>query len=1055
MSALLFVAVLGSFTTLQWVSDGSSFFELPDSVWVAPGTAVALVGEDTLTASVTSRGSRVGLELSAAPDSGSLVLISFDRLPLSVRSSSSVALQTADGASSLPVEHDLPSWDGGMQSGPPGLYISGQKRLGLSVGEGGGLDQGLRLSMQGYIAPGVQVTGELTDQNLPLGSGSSELLSELDRVTLGVIGQGYSARLGDMDWKREGPALLSWDREVSGIEAGLDRDDAYSVEGGYAISGDRSGNVVLYTSEGVQGPYELVSKGGIAPGSERIYLDGEPLTRGVTADYTIDYSAGLLTFTPSRLIRRDQRVEACFARETDGYRRELITTGAVYALSDALVIGVAGLSESDDLSNPIGFSLGDEELQALENAGGEQDSAYVYGGEYVGEGEGSYEQDSLSHFVYAGPGLGSWRVHFSRPPEGEGDYVYDSSIGGYSWVGEGEGTHLPRRYLALPERHRTGGLTVDLGTGVLSVDAEAAFSNRTANLVTEDQTTRSGACVRARALLTPFEADGPSFGVSLRTGTDGFRPPGRLEADSSLASWSLPPGYSASAGSDEIGVLSVSAAGATLSTGVRLLGAGGGGRLERSRGMAELRPTGDVRIGVNCTWTRRVDTEQLRPGSRLLGGLSGSLRAGALEPRLLLGLQRDAWSDSLSGYMSSFGAGLGASIGRIEGDILLTLELDKRSGDLFTRPARTLRGVLELSGPGLTGGSVSARVEHSESMYEEGGSVSADAIALRGSTSSEWGWAHAIYNGSGVIAREVEVRYRYVGEGEGDYSYDEDTGTYYPDPDGDYEKYYTSGEEGELSLEADLSASASIRITTSSGIDVSGRLSNSSSGDRLRALLLLDAILDSRDASTERDLTVSPWVSWSDGLLRRVSARASVWNERTTFSGSGARTRDGWRLGGGPRLRPAEALRVECELEVWREREDFYEARDTRGVRVEVDPTLLAGQTLEVGTGLALEWRDEVNSGLGETMYEIRPHFTWRGGGWNTTAWTRVSYIPGSGDLPPWFFDLLDRGISLRTYARIGRSLGHGLDLSTYYSGRRLSGSDWVHSGGVLGTLSF
>ena len=59
------------------------------------------------------------------------------------------------------------------------------------------------------------------------------------------------------------------------------------------------------------------------------------------------------------------------------------------------------------------------------------------------------------------------------------------------------------------------------------------------------------------------------------------------------------------------------------------------------------------------------------------------------------------------------------------------------------------------------------------------------------------------------------------------------------------------------------------------------------------------------------------------------------------------------------------------------------------------------------------------------------------------------------GDLPPWFFDMVDRGLSLRSYARVGRSLGQGLELSIYYTGRRLAGAEWIHAGGVLGTLSF
>ena len=53
--------------------------------------------------------------------------------------------------------------------------------------------------------------------------------------------------------------------------------------------------------ESVQGPYLLTGANGenhllIIAGSERVYLDGELMTRGDVNDYTIDYSSGEVTF---------------------------------------------------------------------------------------------------------------------------------------------------------------------------------------------------------------------------------------------------------------------------------------------------------------------------------------------------------------------------------------------------------------------------------------------------------------------------------------------------------------------------------------------------------------------------------------------------------------------------------------------------------------------------------------------------------------------------------------------------------------------------------------
>ncbi|MBN1433186.1 hypothetical protein JW921_00385 [Candidatus Fermentibacterales bacterium] len=1046
----LLVPLLLGFS-LEWPSDGSGFCSLPDSIWVVPGTAMAVIGEDTVGVLVEARGSRLGLVLPEAAENGTLVTFVFDRAPLSVASFRRLDLRPLE---TEPVDLDsiLPLGFSGSEQGPPGLYISGQKRLGISLGDDGGLDQALRLSISGNLAPDVRVSGELTDENLPLGSGSSELLSELDRVSLGLYGPDYHARLGDMDWSRDGPAPLSWDREVSGIEAGLET-GAMGLSGGYAIAGDRTGSAVFHTSEGVQGPYDLVPSGGIAPGSEIVYLDGALLSRGVTRDYTMDYSAGAITFTPARLIRREQRVEAYFARQTDGYRRDLFTGDVCWNAGEGLRIGAAGLSESDDTGDPIGFSLDEEALQALEAAGGESDSAYVFGGELVGDGEGSYDLDSLGHFLYVGPGNGSWRVFFSRPPEAPGDYVYDSFTGGYSWAGEEQGTHLPRRYLALPESHEAAAFLLGLDAGALNLETEAAVSRRSDNILASDITTRSGTCVRSSARLTPFGDSGPVVSAVLQIGTDGFRSPGRLEADSSLASWALPAGYSSA---DDIAEAAIVSRFLTGSAGWRSLSSGG--RLSRARTSLELSP-GPAGLRLLGSINERSETMSMAAGSRTRGAAAVDYCLGRLTPRASFTLQRDAWADSLEGYVSVAGVGLSSSSGRgLAGDLSIELETDGRSGDGQPRPERTLRAAMEASASAQGVGAGSASFEHSESFYPGGGSVSADAISVRCSTSGSLGWAQMIYSGSGVLAREIEVRYRYVGEGEGDYSYDEGTGTWYPDPDGDYEKYYASGEEGDLVVQASLDLNLSANLSSSSGVDAGIGLANSGDSGRLRTLLLLDALRNRESGTASRSVSLSPWVQWNEGLLRRLGGRAEIWFETAAYAGAGRRYRQGWRLEVGPVARPAPTLRLEASAAVSRETEDFYEPRDLRGVRLELDPSYLPDGSLELGSLLGWETRRDDGLDLAADMYELMPHGLLRGGGWSFNGQFGLSYIvsgTGSNDLPAWFFDLADAGLSLRPYLRVGRRMGSGLEISAFYSGRQLAGSDWTHNGGLTGTLSF
>ena len=87
--------------------------------------------------------------------------------------------------------------------------------------------------------------------------------------------------------------------------------------------------------EGNQGPYKLVGNGGqrfliILAGTERIYLDGQLLVRGLDGDYIIDYNLAELTFTTRRLITRDSRITAEYEFSDQRYLRTLATGGVRY-----------------------------------------------------------------------------------------------------------------------------------------------------------------------------------------------------------------------------------------------------------------------------------------------------------------------------------------------------------------------------------------------------------------------------------------------------------------------------------------------------------------------------------------------------------------------------------------------------------------------------------------------------------------------------------------------------------------------------------------------------
>lgn len=1040
MSLFAALILLLTSTNLEFESDGSAFFETPDSIWIAPGSITAIADGDTLNAVPGTSGVRTGVIFAPPPPAGSTVVMEFEVLQLSIPSSTSLdvgfverrTIEQLRGYTADPFQEH-------------GLYISGSKRIGFSVGDGGGLDQGTRISVEGTAAPGITVSGSITDQNLTAGPTSSELVSQLDRIFFVVDGGSWRARLGDMDWisgkVETGP--LSWRREVSGVDALGDITPSITIGAGYGTSGDSRQRNVFYTDEGIQGPYDVSTGWEIVPGSENVWLDGQLMRRGATEDYQMEYTAGLLTFTARRLIRNDQRVEITFFQRGDGFRKDFVTSFAAYSRS-GMEIEFKGFQSGDDRESPLGFVLSEEAIEVLRDAGEDPAEAWLDGATSVGQGEGSYTLDSLGHYVYAGPNQGNWNVIFGRPPSGNGDYIFDSALGGYIWSGTGSGTHLPRQYIQIPKSYTTGGFSTAYESGSIVMELEAAFSGRTGNLYNPDETRREGTCFAGGAELEFWE-DGPGLGIGGRLVSSGYEPPGELEPDSSLSAWSLPAEYD---GRDNIVNVNLGGDGLLASASGRFMEAGG--ILERYR-IASNPVLGNILISAGGSFLRRNDTPQMALGETSSISLSAIPVTGSLKPFAGCSFSEESWLDSLSGGVNTGYAGL--SFFRNTTDALLRFELqdDSRSGGASVGPFSVWRARLEGSGPA---GELryNGSLEHSSTSYDSGGELHADAIRLSMTGTTGDIWVQAVYNGSGTVSRSLDVIYVYAGEGEGNYSYDPASGQYYADPDGDYIVSYQSGAAGDAvtsaSLETTLSAAGAW-----SGVSSMIRISASNSLDRKKSLLLYGAFDSGEEGGYSLD--ISPWFRWETGLLSRLNFTGRLRNERISYSGAGLKEERFWSARAAPELSPADILVIECSVKLWREEEELYYPRDTRGLRLEIDPTLELYTGLLPGILAAYESRREVVSGLDKYMLEAGPHFSWIGGGWNTTARVSAGYIPGDDVLPAWFFDGNDSGISWRTSARIGRSLSSGLDISVFYWGRKPSGDSWSQRAGLEGTVNF
>jgi len=312
--------------------------------------------------------------------------------------------------------------DGAHGARPSNMYpmsISGSKGLSIEKGSGGEfrMDQSLDLSVNGTLPGGTSVTLQLSDQSVPVSAaGSSVELRKLDNVSFHVANGPVSATLGDYNYSLDGFEFARIDRKLEGVR-GEWRGKGLSISGAGAITPGKFASCSISGVEGKQGPYRLVidgvkDDGGwiVLANSERVYLDGVLMKRGEGGDYTIDYNEGTITFTGTRLISVDSRIEVDFEYGTRGGQGSFYSTtfqsspGGLPLDLKGYFITESDRSDSTAPGSPIIGGSGDNRVGL----------AYSYradSGLHM-EGEGAYQSghSSLSDMNLAGRPAGAFSL---------------------------------------------------------------------------------------------------------------------------------------------------------------------------------------------------------------------------------------------------------------------------------------------------------------------------------------------------------------------------------------------------------------------------------------------------------------------------------------------------------------------------------------------------------------------------------------------------------------------------------------------------------------------
>jgi hypothetical protein len=369
------------------------------------------------------------------------------------------------------------------------LSKNGSITRGITVGNNRGLkvNSSLNINVAGKVAENVEVVAALTDQSTPIQpEGTTQNLQEIDKVFVQINSPHLSATMGDYTLDLAGAQFAQYSRKLQGAMGNVRFANLQASFSG-AVSRGKYISQSLMGQEGNQGPYQLTGDRGqidiiVLAGTERVYLDGQPMTRGETNDYIIDYAAGQITFTRRRLITADSRIVIDFQFSDEKYRRSIYATQAIGSLWNGRIkLAGALIHESDDKDNPLDFTLDNDKLQVLRAAGDNEEHAAVDGATYVGAGNGRYIRSETGIYRYAGADSGDYTVIFSDVGEGKGDYKYSGS-GVYDYVGSGLGRYKSVQLLTTAESHTLLDFQIAAEPHrSLRLNGEMAMSNRDQN----------------------------------------------------------------------------------------------------------------------------------------------------------------------------------------------------------------------------------------------------------------------------------------------------------------------------------------------------------------------------------------------------------------------------------------------------------------------------------------------------------------------------------------------------------------------------------------------
>ena len=387
-----------------------------------------------------------------------------------------------------------------------GLNTSGSITRGITIGsnQNAVLNSNLDLQITGKISDKVSLRASLQDSNIPIQNGGySQKLDQFDNIFMELFSEKWNIRAGDIFLENNKTQFLNFNKKVQGLATNFDfgtEENKTNVFASAALVKGQYAKSNFNGIEGSQGPYKLKGQNGelyvlVISGSERVFVNGRQLKRGENNDYTIDYNAGEITFTPLFTITSEMRIAIEYQYTDRNYTRFVTYAGASHENKKWSLAGYL-YSENDVKNQPVQQNLSPEQVQILANAGDDTNamvapSAYA---DTFSENKTLYVKrilNGVTYYEYSNnPDDELYNVSFTLTGNNNGNYILKNSSSItkiYEYIapvnGIPQGNYAPITQLVAPNKIQVATLLGKFNPSEKTVvDFEMAISNNDKNL---------------------------------------------------------------------------------------------------------------------------------------------------------------------------------------------------------------------------------------------------------------------------------------------------------------------------------------------------------------------------------------------------------------------------------------------------------------------------------------------------------------------------------------------------------------------------------------------